>query len=157
MKPIEMLSEYIKTDVQALDHSVDDLLLFFHGELGEFWESVIMVELGADPMEVAQEGADVLFYGVYLLMKDAVTPEIEQAVIDVLEVFATGGIDWVQAMLMKAHRNAMKHRVDTPYSMNGHSKRDVFKSNKMFWKDGNFDRAFYESYTNQGDLLYEEK
>lgn len=126
----------------------------FWGEVDEFNQTLQEVEIGQSAMELAQEAADVLYYGVWLYIHYEVTPQIEAEIIKVFEVLACAGIKWTHSMLLKGHRNAQKH-IEPPYAMNGYGHNAHMDVNKQFWKG--LDQPWYHMYEQIGDLIYEQR
>lgn len=122
-------------------YSNQEIVDQFIGEWGEYLEARDRCLIGDDPLELAQEGWDVLNYAVEIFNRggrEAVEPYVKA----VLSDFRATGIDWMEACVMKESRNRRKYPID-PIRMNGHTPSEAMQAYRQMWKLMNGDCHFY--------------
>jgi len=148
----ELLFTSIEHNNSLERYSDEQILSALSDEWQEYQEAFESCLIGNDPLELAQEGWDVLRYSIELKRRNKHVAVAETLKALVLADFELTGIDWVEAGLMKEARNRRKYPTD-PMSFNGHSPQTYNKLNREAWSLVEGDKYFYYMYMLLGEEL----
>ncbi len=125
----------------------EELASYFEEEYQEMLDATAEVLIGADPLTLIQELADVYILYVQLEEMQIETEEQIDKTLSVLFLCDEMGIDIDEAVALKTLRNTIKYPVDL-LRQEDKTKEEMIKECKSLYSAMGGDRAFYEYVTN---------